>query len=103
MMVNDQLRNVLIDSQNMENSPLLQHDFDKESEGLPVYHDHLIEEILNQKVKNLREYQARSREKVRNDSRSTQQMFEHQFGREKQKKQYGDNKGALTIIQQSIN
>lgn len=57
-MVNDQLRNVLIDSQNMENSPLLQHDFDKESEGLPVYHDHLIEEILNQKVKNLREYQA---------------------------------------------
>ena len=76
-MVNDQLRNVLIDSQNMDNSPLMQNDIDKESEGLPVYHDHLIEEILNQKVKNLRDSQARSREKVRNDSRSTQQMFEH--------------------------
>jgi hypothetical protein len=43
-----------------------------------MYHDHLIEAI-DTKVQ------------LRNDSRSTQQMFEHQFGRKKQKRLFDNH------------
>lgn len=46
---------------------------------MPVYHDHLLDELMNEKVGNFQHAQQKSRERQRNDSRSTQHLFENQF------------------------
>ena len=92
-LVGQQIKDVMIDSQNMEQSPLHVKDGekeydrdDKESEGLPVYHDHLTDEVVNHKTPaalkdTIISKMSRDREADGNESRSTQQMFEHQFAK----------------------
>ena len=92
-LVGQQIKDVMIDSQNMEQSPLhvkdIEKEYDrdeKESEGLPVYHDHLTDEVVNHKTPTalkdtIISKMSRDREADGNESRSTQQMFEHQFAK----------------------